>query len=515
MHDFFTKILASFEAHKNSPAIIIRDQVYTYDALLSYAYYLSFYFVECQSNNAICVILSEKTIDLYAGMLACFFSNAIYTPLNVNSAIEKNKLILSIIMPRLIFIGDMDYDRACELLVSMTDATILFTHKTLYDQCKNRLNANTLIYINSPFDNFILQTNRFSEWYAQHKRQQTAYLFFTSGSTGVPKAVPISYQNLDAYVSAIFSIFSFADHDRLIQLSDIAFDISIHEIIISLVSGAVLYSYDEQYELSVAQFIARNRITQCILVPSTLQLIANQSQFYDACLSSLKCTLVCGESFPVAFARRWELVAPQSIIVNLYGPTEATICCTYHVYQKNHDYASQILPIGKPFPGIQIELSQLSELIIVGNQVSNGYWYNDVKTAEKFKYSVTHHAMAYFTGDRASYNEPLGYYFHGRLDDQWQIKGYRIEKNEVENALRTVLDLPNIYVAPQTDQHKMTTHLIAFSTEAIDLSRYKNQLRQVLPEPAIPIKTIQLDKIPTLSNGKTNYQQLAERADVC
>jgi len=516
MKDFFTKILKSSTKYKNNPAIITRDQAYAYDEVFSYAYYLSFYFLECKSEDAICVILTEKTIELYAAMLACFFSNTIYTPLNVNSGIEKNKLILSTVMPKLIFVGDMQYEVLHELISAISDATILFTNKVLYDQCRKTLSNNTLIYINSRFDTFTVQKNTFSEFYEANKIQSIAYLFFTSGSTGVPKAVPISYRNLSAYISAISSLFTFTHEDRFAQLSDIAFDIAIHEILISLISGATLYVYDDQRELSIARFIAKNKITQCILVPSSMNAIVDQCRFYACHFESLKCTLVCGESFPISFARRWKSVAPQSMIVNLYGPTEATVCCTYHVYQKNNDYGSLMtLPIGKPFPEIYLDISDNHELIITGHQVSDGYWRSGSKALLKFQFNDAHRTMSYFTGDHVSYDQRYGYLFHGRLDDQWQVKGYRVEKNEVENALRLVLDISDIFVTPATGHNQMIKHLVAFSTHSIDLSEHKNQLRTFLPEPAIPLKLIQMKEIPTLSNGKTNYKNLAERALEC
>lgn len=516
MNDFFIDIIKSASKYKNDAAIVVRNQAYTYDEVFSYAYYLSCYFFECKSADAICVILSEKTIDLYAGMLACFFSNTIYMPLNIHSGVEKSKLILLTISTKLIFIGDMQYEKLYELISFITDATILFTNKLLYDQCKMSLSNNTLIYINSPLDNFVMYTNTFSEFYKNNKIQSIAYLFFTSGSTGAPKAVPISYHNLSAYISAVSSLFVYSHDDRFIQLSDIAFDISIHEILISFISGGTLYVYDDQSELSVARFIENNKITQCILVPSSMNAIVEQSRFYDASLDSLKCTLVCGESFPLAFARRWESIAPQSMIVNLYGPTEATVCCTYHVYQKNHAYGSlMIMPIGKPFPNIYLEISDKNELIITGDQVSSGYLNGDSQISLKFQFNPAYQLMAYFTGDHVSYDEQYGYLFHGRLDDQWQIKGYRVEKNEVESVLRSVLDSSNIYVAPSMDQHKMVKQLIAFSTNAVDLSKYKSQLQAFLPDSAIPSKIIQLNKIPTLPNGKINYKKLTERALEC
>ena len=507
MH-FFDRIIQSAQTNQSKPAIIIADIFYSYELLLQKAYALSRQFLHYHGENKICVILSRKSIGLYVGMLACFYSNLIYAPLNVDSAIEKNKKILSMMKSYFIFVDDMDVDALFNLLDSVSGATILFLNKSLYILAWNRSTNNALYWIDSTLH---LSNQYYCDlsFFASNHIDDTAYLFFTSGSTGTPKAVPISYGNLSVYVQDCASVFSFSSQDRFIQLSDIAFDISIHEIIMSLSVGGTLYVYDERVESNISAFLCKNDITQLVVVPSLIPFLMQQSQFYHCLFNVIKCVLVCGESFPLSFAKMLESMMPNAMIVNLYGPTEATVVCSYHIYQANNDYQSlHTVPIGKPFPRTIFETTETGELIIVGEQVSSGYWFGNNKKSTPFFYDAKKGAMCYHTGDHVSYHDQLGYIFHGRFDDQWQIGGYRVEKNEIESVLRDVITVPDICVVAKKDSANRVIHLIAFSTQPIDISFYKNRLSAFLPASAIPIFVHQLKEIPKLSNGKINYHQL-------
>ena len=513
MNDFFKKIIdqAIFQGEKT--ALVIGEELYSYEQILQRSFLLSYWFVKFSKETPVCIILSNKTIDLYLGMITCFFSNSIYAPLNIASSYEKNKQILSLIDNAFIYVGEIAYETLLSLTENISNKALLFSNKLLYEKFKNEDCKNTAFLIE---DYATIYDERYFDYhfcYSMNKRQEIAYLFFTSGSSGKPKAVPINYQNISAYVDAIRSLFLITENDHFIQLSDIAFDISIHEIILSFISGATLYIYDEKEELSVARFIFDNKITHCILVPSSMPGIINQCQFYQCHLNSLSHTFVCGEQFPIAFARSWEKIALNSLIVNLYGPTEATVSCMYHIYQKNHDYQSLLsLPIGRPFPQIQVNITDKNELIITGKQVSNGYWYINKKN--KFQFNIELNVMSYFSGDCVSLHDDYGYLFHGRMDDQWKIKGYRVEKAEVESVLRSVLNAHDICVLPHYDNNNLVESLVAFSTSEINIAYNKHKLLNFIAEKAIPSHAIKLDYIPKLPNGKVNYNLLKEKVNV-
>ncbi|HLD76665.1 MAG TPA: AMP-binding protein, partial [Rickettsiales bacterium] len=229
---------------------------------------------------------------------------------------------------------------------------------------------------------------------------------------------------------------------------------------------------------------------------------------YRINLSSLKYTFVCGEPFPVSFAKSWLSIAPDCQLINFYGPTEATVACTFHVYDQKDPYTDlTCLPIGFPFSSTEIHLDENHEIHIFGPQVARGYYLSS-DNPSAFMEIPDKKTWRYKTGDLAQFNRRYGYCFLGRKDDQWQICGVRIEKGEVEHILRSVLGISDIRVVAKRANQWLIDYLVLFSKITIDLNKFSSQLKSALPLSAIPKKTIYISEFPTLPNGKTDYKAL-------
>ncbi len=492
-----------FYEFKNKVALVIGNTQYTYNEFASNIAFLTNQFKQYGEYQKPCIILSNRTVQFYVGMMACFFSGMIYTPINIKNSTAKIISIINQVSDAFIFIGDIRSDLLLEILPGIKNANILCANKSNYLNVKNASIDNRAIYIGDATGDYrLVIDDPIDHLYA--------YLFFTSGSTGKPKAIPISYRNIAHYLKNICSVFAFSSLDQFIQLSDIAFDISIHEILVSLITGGTLYVFDDSNEITVSHFIIKNEITQCILVPSTMPIITKQCQFYGHTLKSLKRTLVCGEAFPIAYAKNWESIAPKSEIVNLYGPTEATVCCTYHVYRPENNYDPlKILPIGHSLGDTALSLAE-NELVIEGGQVSSGYWYVENQAVSPFQFNREKNTYAYSTGDYAVFNPEWGYLFLGRRDDQWKIKGYRIEKNEIESALRENLNADDICVTAIFDHSHNISNLRIFSTQEISLKSCKKIANNFFPVASITFESFLLNEIPKLPNGKIDYKKLSD-----
>lgn len=504
MH-FLKRMMYSAKMFSNKVALVSGGVNLTYLQLCRAAYNTSQQFtVHTNRQNKVCLIIAQKSISLYQSLLACFFSNLIYMPVNVNASLARNKKIVKIADPDFICIGDCRFDMACHLLCVLEYKTVFVLNVEMYSLLLNTGLQHNFILISSHTD---IETPCYDIIFSPEG--DISYLFFTSGSTGVPKGVPISNHNLSSYIDSIFSLFRFTESDRVLQSSDIAFDLSIHEILTAWCAGATLYIYDDANSLGVSNFIDAHKITHGFFVPSSIPVLEKQCAYFKLSLLSLKKMFFCGEVFPLPYARILERIAPRSSIVNLYGPTETTIACTYHFYRKNEDYGSlQSVPIGFAFPSVTLNLSHDEELLIEGDQVFSGYWplvSEDVS------------AISYHTGDYVSFDARWGYVFHARKDDQWQIQGYRIEKNEVEYALRSVLRQDEIYVIPQYHESSLSQKLLAFSTAHLDMTKYKKQLSSFIPIGVIPDCCIQINSIPKLPNGKVDYKAFyaLSRGGVC
>lgn len=496
--DFVAEILNAKITWPNKPAIVFHHQIYSYAEFISASEKLAKIFSLLHVKNHVCAVFSEKTISLFEAMLACFISKTIYMPLNILAAPARNKKLLQMVDPDFIYIGNCTRDTAISLLDAVQNKIVLISDEKLCYALESASENNKLICIDT-----FLQSNTHT-----HTKNNIAYLFFTSGSTGDPKGVPISFSNINAYLHSARDYFQFESNDRVSQISDVAFDLFIHETLLSFIVGATLFVYDDRIYFNLAHFIDKNQITHCILVPSTIPVLVKQCHHFSRKLFSLRKTIGCGEAFPIEYAKMLTEITPHSRIFNAYGPTETTVACVAHEYHSENNYGELfILPIGKPLSSVCLNVSDTGELIISGDQVAAGYW--KVSPISQSFYRDPILKNSYKTGDIVCDDSRWGYLFCGRRDDQWQIKGYRVEKTEIECALRVVFCLPDIYIAPHRNQHALIDCVIAFSTAPLDLCSQKPLLLKWLPAVAIPERVICLPTIPRLPNGKIHYSVLS------
>ena len=251
----------------------------------------------------------------------------------------------------------------------------------------------------------------------------TAYIMFTSGSTGTPKGVPVTVGSLTSYVRSISTLIQFPVDARHTQFFDLSFDLSIHDIFVSMYTEGVLVAPTPIDLMMPAAYARRERIDVWFSVPLLGAQLASSVPRPDDPL--LELMLFCGEALPVETVvgcRPWLRDTGQ--IWNLYGPTEATIAFTAkQVEYAEHD--SGTASIGQPFgdntvallrdDGTTSNVSQAGaegELLLGGPQVFSGY---STDAPDPF---VEHAGDSmYRTGDLVRVM-PDGLSYRGRIDTQ-------------------------------------------------------------------------------------------------
>jgi D-alanine--poly(phosphoribitol) ligase subunit 1 len=486
---FLHRLLKHKKDTPTKAAIVLDGLAYTYETFLKDALDLAGFLKARAPKGTACIIFSEKNLFFFQSVIACFFAKLIYTPLSLQAGFERNKRILCSIDNAIILVGCLEKSKL-ESLLSMASHRSLYILDAKTYQMALAIKPTHRIYAISPDAAFDVSEYDFDG-------NDIAYLLFTSGSTGVPKGVPISFRNINAYLSSILRLFQMHADDRFLQLSDVGFDISLHEMLVCWSIGGTLFVYPKEAAEPVSLYLLKHAITQIILIPSMLNQLYQQCQYFGFTLDHLKITFVCGEPFPLHYARAWHLISPQSRTINLYGPTEATVACTYHIFNPTNAYHGlSTVPIGYPLFGATVKLTDRGEMIISGDQVFAGY--------HTCGDTVNHYA----SGDIAYYDQRLGFVFQGRADDQWQVKGMRIEKSDIENILKTTLHDNDICVVAHKDAAGLVDYLLGFSLRQYDSNRYKKQLSTVLSSPLIPKKILTVREMPRLSNGKINYKTL-------
>jgi D-alanine--poly(phosphoribitol) ligase subunit 1 len=347
-----------------------------------------------------------------------------------------------------------------------------------------------------------------------------AYIMFTSGTTGSPKGVMISVENVASFLCAMQQHFAFAPTDRVSQTFELTFDLSVWSMLAAWGSGASLHVVPAGQLMGPSHFIREKQLTVWLSVPSTIACMRGLKMLTPGTFPSLRYSGFCGEPLPAGSAEAWQSAAPNSFVANVYGPTEATIACLSEMYANPPVITKErgIVAIGKPFSGVKAAIvdssnsfvvaGETGELALAGKQISPGYLNDPERTAARFP--TIDGEVWYLTGDLA-YQDGAGIFHHlGRTDHQIKVLGNRVELEEVEAHLRDVCETESVAAVPWPIDSGSARGIVAFvagTTASPALIRKSMQLR--VPTYMVPSQVRVLDDLPHNTSGKTDRNALA------
>ncbi|AZK48669.1 non-ribosomal peptide synthetase [Paenibacillus lentus] len=347
-----------------------------------------------------------------------------------------------------------------------------------------------------------------------------AYVIYTSGSTGQPKGVMTTHQNV---VKTIMNngYLELTPEDRLLQLSNYAFDGSVFDIFGALLHGATLILADRETVLDIRKLGQLLREESVSVVFMTTALFNTLVDLDLSCLEHTRKILFGGELVSVRHVQRAVKRLGPERIIHVYGPTETTVFATsYEVGQLEED--SYTLPIGRPIhnttayilnqEGALQPLGVAGELWLGGDGVARGYLNQPELTAERFVPNPWEPGtMMYRTGDLARWLPEGTIEYLGRIDQQVKIRGHRIELGEIEAKL---LEHPvvreTVLIARQDDQGHSSLCAYVVTDGAWTAAELRRHLATSLPEYMIPTSFTGLAQLPLTSNGKVDKRALPE-----
>jgi amino acid adenylation domain-containing protein len=345
------------------------------------------------------------------------------------------------------------------------------------------------------------------------------YILFTSGSTGWPKGVLLSHENVAHYALWATEEFGLTPEDRIGSQAALTFDLTTFDLYSAAAAGAcavLLPDTLRSFPRDVVGWLNEQRITAFMAVPSLYHNLLQQGGIADALPPSLRIAAFGGEAFAPHLLEHYLRLLGDRPFYNLYGPTE-TNACTY--YRVPRDWtADQELTIGRGIGGVHIEVLDADgrptdgegEIHIAGPTVFQGYLRDgrltDPTVRVPFRDGVVR--RAYASGDLGRITADGRVFLRGRRDFQVKRRGHRIDLLDIESA---ALDLPQVRTAAAVSKGGSHAGQIwVYAQTTASERELLAELRTALPHRMLPDRVVPVQSLPVTVSGKVDRRALAE-----
>ena len=347
-----------------------------------------------------------------------------------------------------------------------------------------------------------------------------AYVMFTSGSTGEPKGVAVTHQNVLDLVGD--PCWDGGAHDRVLMVAPYAFGMSTFELWGPLTRGGCIVAAPAG-DLEVAtlhRLIVDESVTAVHLTAGLFRVVAEEN---PSVLSTLREVMTGGDVITPSAVAKVFAACPRIVVRAMYGQTETTLFATNSPMTAPYQPGASV-PIGVPMHGMRAYIlddslqpvgdGEVGELYVAGAGVARGYLGRPDLTAERFVadlYGGPGERM-FRTGDLARWTADHLVDFAGRADDQIKIRGFRVELGEVEAALAGYPGLADVAVVAsesESGDKRLAAYLVARGGE-VDVAAVRTHAADLLPEYAVPASYTVLDSLPLTTNGKVDRRSLPE-----
>jgi len=457
----------------------------------------------------IVAIAGNKTVYIYAALLACIKLGAPYVMLDPDSPVERLRKILVTCRPRLILSNKADLD----MLAQVRNELDILAEEA--DELATRL-----------------------ERYSTNEQPQLcrcsgatpAYIMYTSGSTGFPKGAVMTHANVINLIAWGQDTFGITHEDTLTNVNPLYFDNSVFDFYTALFSGACLVPFDKDEVRDPRRLVDKVAAAGCSVwfsVPSLLIFLQTMRATDGKNLSGIRTFIFGGEGYPKARLKQlYDTYKGSSRFFNVYGPTECTcICSSYPLTDEDFQDVQGHSPLGCLADNFDFLIlddggncvpdGEAGELCLLGPNVGLGYYNDPERTATSFVQNPcnnNYREIMYRTGDlvRQDINDGK-LYIRGRKDNQIKHMGYRIELEEIEAALYCLDGVAEAVVL-----HSMSGNLsrliavLVLHKEQED-EHIKQNLRKIIPDYMVPSTYYREERLPKNPNGKVDRRQLQEK----
>jgi len=482
--------LESINKYSERNAFCINDEFYSYKFFGNKISGIRLALKGINHTNRYIGLVANDDLETYASIIALWAEGLAYVPLHPQQPIER-----------------------CEEIASQMKLSLIL------DSSQQSRYINHTVIATSEVEG----SADFLDFNKSIEDDISAYVLFTSGSTGMPKGVTISRKNLAAFMDSFWSTgISINETDKCLQCFDLTFDVSVQSFLAPLIKGACIYTIPhDQIKFSyVYGLLTEHNLTFGAMAPSMLRYL--RPYFDEIEAPDMKCCILTAEASPLDLVMEWSKCIPYSAVYNFYGPTEATIYCTFKqlTLDGNDKSLNGMLSIGKPLKHVDaivvddegnvLEQGQKGELCVSGEQITPGYWNNQDRNDAAFFHKEIDGTIQrlYHTGDLCFLDGDGDIMLYGRLDSQAKIQGYRVELGEIEFHARQFLAGNNAVVLTFNNATGNTELALFIEGRQIDTKPLENHLKSKMPAYMIPTRIIFEQTFELNSNGKVDKLKL-------
>jgi len=479
-NEFYIKLLDIF---KGSNAIAYRyfNESYAYRDM--YSRMLKLNSVLSKYRHSQIVLYATKKFPAYAGIFSIFLSGNTWLPLSTDTPVARNMDILELADPRLVIHEGNLPGVLLDYFVGRKVDVVSFEQ----------------IFSEGAEEEFAVRS---------FKRDDIAYIMFTSGSTGIPKGVPMTHENYINFVKNVLEILPLGKNEVFSDFHEFAFDISIFSLFACVFTeGAFSPIIEQRDKIIPINHILENGVTIWSSVPSVINRIKTFRP-KDKVETPIKIMFLCGEPLKFDVLKYCFNNMALDNVYNFYGLTETGVENFHHrcVPQDLEKYVNfGMAPIGKPLPGNYVTITNDKELCIGGCQISPGYLGN----ASPEKFEVIDNVRWCRTGDIVEKYDEV-YFCKGRLDAQVKLSGYRVELMDIEAHIAKQDSVSQVVCFVNEGNARTTLVAVIKPESGIDFKAIQKNLEKELPTYMIPKDYMILENFPLNINGKVDRKKIRE-----
>jgi amino acid adenylation domain-containing protein len=493
-------LLSHAKTAPNDPAICEETQSWTYVELANRANEIARFLLDNGTRKGDVIgVTGPPSFELIASMVGVFLSGGVLLTLDRNLPTERQRVMIEQAGARQLLQVTASGSARSDDEFAGVDSLSIFP----VAEIKNKSGENVL---------------------PQLQPDDPAYLFFTSGTSGIPKGVLGSHKGLSHFLNWEREQFGISSSDRSAQLTGLSFDVVLRDIFLPLTSGATLFIPDELTSASPAgilEWLDRNGITILHAVPSLAQSWLTEAGV-SASLRTLRWIFFAGEPLTESLVQQWrQKFSASAGIANFYGPTETTLAKCFYVVPEVPEHGVQ--PVGEPLPNTQAlifnnhslcGIGEAGEIVIRTPFRTFGYMNNADESKIKFvpnQHSEDPNDLIYRTGDRGRYRPDGLLEILGRLDHQVKIRGVRVEPDEVNSVIATHPSIAASVVISSRDEQGETilvAYLVPADSGEFELRELRSSLLRQVPSALVPAHFVVLERMPLTANGKVDRRAL-------